>query len=336
VVTIKDIAKMANVSYSTVSKALNDSPLVKPETKRRIQEIARQAGYQKNLLARHLVSGQSRLIGLVLTNVHNPTFSTLAKYLYQALKERQYHLIFAISAEEVELFSQLRVDGLILWGEVVRNHPYLLNVVRQGTTPTLVLGSDEPLPVPSISFDRRAGIAEAVRYLKSFGHRRIGIIGGPQEIKIRAFLEALAVEGLQGSDDLLFPTEPSFEGGYRALRYADPTRKLPTAFIGLNNLVTKGALRALLEMGYDVPNDISLIGYDNLPDMQNAEVPLTSVGPLLEDAAERAAAAMADLIQKRAGKDDSAPVPVYRLPSVLIPRASVAACRESSAMPASP
>ena len=316
-VTIKDIAELAGVSYSTVSKALNDSPLVKPETKKRILEIAKSQGYQRNLLARHLVSGRTRLIGLVLADVSNPTFSTLAKYLHRALREKEYRMILAISAEEAELLTQLRVDGLILWGHVIRTHPALLDEVQTWTAKALVLGADEALPLPSLRFDRRAGISEAVQYLQSFGHRRIGFVGSSQEIKIRAFVDALSRLDLEVSPDCLFPAEPTFEGGYRALRYARPDKPLPTAFIGLNNLVTKGALRALLEMGYRVPFDVSLVGYDNLPDMQFAEVPVTTVGPVLEEVADATAEAIIALIEGH----ERPPIEVF--PPVLIPRASV-------------
>lgn len=322
--TIKDIAELAGVSYSTVSKALNDSPLVKSETKQRILEIAKSQGYQRNLLARHLVSGRTRLIGLVLSDVSNPTFSTLAKYLHRSLSERQYRMILAISADEAELLTQLRVDGLIFWGEVIRTHPLLLDEVRSWSTHALVLGADDKMSIPSIQFDRRAGISEAVQYLQSFGHRRIGFVGNSQEIKLRAFMEALSRLGLEVSPDFLFPAEPTFEGGYRALRYARPDKPLPTAFIGFNNLVTKGALRALLELGYHVPADVSLVGYDNLPDMQFAEVPITTVGPMLEEVADVAADAIIGLIEDR----DTPPVEIVA--PVLIPRASVMECKSTS------
>jgi len=321
VVTIKDIAGLAGVSYSTVSKALNDSPLVKPETKKRILEIAKSQGYQRNLLARHLVSGRTRLIGLVLDDVSNPTFSTLAKYLHRALRERDYRMILAISGDEAELLNQLRVDGLILWSDVVRTHPMLLDEVKTWNTNALVLGADEALPLPSLQFDRRAGISEAVQYLQSFGHQHIGFVGNSQEIKVRAFMEALVRLGLEMSPDYLFSSEPTFEGGYRALRYARPDKPLPTAFVGLNNLVTKGALRALLEMGYGVPGDVSLVGYDNLPDMQFAEVPVTTVGPVLEEVADVTADAIIALIEGR----ERQPIEVFA--PVLIPRASVMECR---------
>ncbi len=325
VVTIKDLAKLAGVSYSTVSKALNDSTSISAATKARIREIAQSEGYQKNLAATHLASGRTRLVGVALVEVNNPTFSNLALHLHRAFRARGYHMILAVSLDEVEVLSRLRVEGLILWEDVMRTHPGVVSRIHSWKIPAFILGTDDVLEVPHMRFDRKAGILEAVRYLRSFGHDRIGIVGDSQEIKIRAFMEAMADLGLEEiSGEYLFPSEPTWEGGYRALKYARRDRPLPTAFIGLNNLVTKGALRALLERGYAVPRDISLIGYDNLPDMQFAEVPITTVGPLLEDIAETAAAVMVSLIEKQTTET------VVVIDPVLIARASVSECRPSA------
>lgn len=321
VVTIKDIAKLAGVSYSTVAKALNDSPSISSATKQRITTIARSQGYQKNLSASQLASGSSCLVGVALVEMNNPTFSHLALSLHRAFRNRGYHMILAVSLDEVDVLRRLRVEGLILWEDVMRRYPGVLSQLITWEAPTVILGTDDVLEVPHLRFDRKAGILEAVRYLRSFGHERIGIVGDSQEIKIRAFMEAMSELGLaEISEECLFPSEPTWEGGYRALKYARRDRPLPTAFIGLNNLVTKGALRALLEGGYSVPGDISLIGYDNLPDMQFAEVPITTVGPLLEDIAETAADMMIGMIEKHAART------VVVIEPVLIARASVGEC----------
>lgn len=321
-VSIKHIADLAGVSYSTVSKALNDSPLVKPETKRRIVEIARSQGYQRNLLASHLVSGRTRLIGLALVNLGNPIFANMARHLHASLHAKGYRMILAIAPEEVEILSQLRVEGLIIWGDLVTRYPHVLQELKNWSTQYFILGADDMLDVPHVRFDRKAGIAEAVRYLQSYGHKRIGFVGSSQEIKVRAFMEALTAAGLEVSSDCLFPAEPTWEGGYQSLRYARADRVFPTAFIGLNNLVTKGALRALLEMQYAVPGDISIIGYDNLPDMQFAEVPTTTVGPILEEVADMSADFMVSLIE---GTAISSSLTIH---PVLIPRSSVGRCTD--------
>lgn len=323
IVNIKDIAKLAGVSYSTVSKALNDSPLVKSATKQRILAIAERYGYQRNLLATQLVSGKTRLIGLVLDDVSNPVFAHLAKDLNQALRSRDYRMLMAISPDGVALLNQLRVDGLILWGELIHAHPEILEAFSGLRMPAFILGTDETLTVPHISIDRESGIHEAVRYLTAYGHRRIGIVGNAQEIKVKAFVEAIVKMGLQVHPDWLIPAESTWEGGYRAMRDIQFHADSPTAFVGLNNLITKGVLRALLERGYSVPGDVSLIGYDNLPEMQHAEVPITTVGPSLEAMCTQSADLMITLIERRVHAN-----PVILEP-VLVERSSVARCRKA-------
>jgi LacI family transcriptional regulator len=237
-VTIKDIARLAGVSYSTVSKALNGYPSVSEATRQRIMEIARSQGYQKNLIASQLSSQSSRLVGVALVEVNNPVFANLALLLHRAFRARNYHMILAVSLEEVETLSQLRVGGLVLWEDVLRTHPGVVGRIKTWSTPAFILGTDISLDVPHMRFDRRAGMREAMNYLQSFGHQRIGIIGGSQESKVRAYMEIMEELGTSSSvEDAWFPCEPTWEGGYRALKYARRDRPLPTALIGLNNLV---------------------------------------------------------------------------------------------------
>ncbi|MCY0880110.1 MAG: LacI family DNA-binding transcriptional regulator [Firmicutes bacterium] len=322
-VTIRDIARLAGVSYSTVAKALNDSPLVKPETKQRILEIAESQGYQQNLLAKHLATGRSRIVGIVLTDLGNPLFATMAHELERAFGVRGYHVMITASPQGVQLLSQLRVDGLIVWSDVLEKHPETVEYLHRRLVPSVILGSNnqQSLALPQIVFDRRAGIIEAVQYLKSMGHQRIGIIGNTnlQEIKVQAFLEVLSETSPQ--PQLFFPAELTWHGGYRAIHAAHWDREGPTALIGLNNLVTKGALRALIEQGIRVPEDMSLVGYDNLPDMECLEVPVTTVGPPLEEVARVASEFMLSWLKKDSGS--TPPEPIRTIPPVLIARSSV-------------
>ncbi|MCY0880097.1 MAG: LacI family DNA-binding transcriptional regulator [Firmicutes bacterium] len=321
-ITIRDIAKMAGVSVSTVSKALNDSPSISEETKNRIRAIAEAHGYHKNLNAAQMVSGRSNVVGVFLPEFGNPTFTYLTQSLHRALSAQGYYMVLVLSLHDVLILHQLRVAGLILWADVVTAYPELSRQLTTWNMPTVIIGGDEDPPLPHIRFDRRAAIQEAIRYLRSYGHEEIGIIGHWQHIKVQAFADAMKAAGVMDPERYLYPAEPSYEGGYRALKYADRRWPLPTAFVGLSHMVTKGALRALLEMGYRVPDDVSLIGYDNLPDMNLAEVPLTSVGPILENVAQAAVALLKDVSQ-----GTTAPRSITIAPT-LIPRASVVQCKE--------
>lgn len=177
--------------------------------------------------------------------------------------------------------------------------------------PCFVLGTDEAPNSPYIKIDRKEGLFKAVEHLKSLGHSRIGFIGNSQHVKLEGYREALQRTGLAFNEDHVLPAYSSWEDGYFAIRNHAFGADSPTAFIGLNNLVTRGALRALLEAGYSVPSDISLIGYDDLPDMQYAEVALTTIGPPLDELAVQAAELIVSLI-----RDEQVDVPVVIQPKL--------------------
>jgi LacI family transcriptional regulator len=185
--------------------------------------------------------------------------------------------------------------------------------------PCFVLGAEDNPDAPYIKIDRKGGICKAVEYLMSYGHRRIGFIGDSQEIKVQGYKEALYRNELEFSNEDILPAYATWEDGYMAMRNYNFTANSPTAFIGLNNLITKGAMRALFEKGFNVPKDISLIGYDNSPDMQYVEVAITTVGPSLEELTSQAADLIVSLVQ---GENVAYPVVIE---SKLYERNSVAA-----------
>ncbi|GMA63280.1 LacI family transcriptional regulator [Alicyclobacillus fastidiosus] len=283
-VTIRDIAKAAGVSNSTVSKALKNSPLVKASTKQKILDIANRLHYRRNIHASQLVSGKSGLIGLVLSNFGNPLFSNLAVRMNQELKQRGYEMILSLSEHGIQLFEQLRVEGVLYWGDLNRGSeiPEQLLAVE---IPVLQIGNDALSNFPSVLIDRGLAIKSAIDYLLECGHRQIGLIGDSQAVKLNSFKSYMRVCGFDVPDEYVLASNETWLDGYYAVKNYVFTRSSPTAFIGSNNLVTKGALRALLERGLQVPEEISLIGYDDLPDMEQAEVPITTVGPSLEQLA---------------------------------------------------
>ncbi|MCY0899694.1 MAG: LacI family DNA-binding transcriptional regulator [Firmicutes bacterium] len=296
--TIKDIAKIAGVSYSTVSKALHNNPAVKEETRRRIWEIAEAQHYRRNLLASQLVSGRSQLVGLVLDNLRNPVFADLSTAIHDALLAKQYHAVLAFSRHSVELMANLRVDGLIYWGDLTKGSEMARQLAALNR-PILVLGNEDPTDLPSLQINRRSGILMAIQYLKGLGHQHIGLIGNSQDIKVQAFREGLREATLSSQNPVVLPARLTWEDGYRAIKEMTVEKTSPTAWIGINNLVTQGALRAFLERGFNIPRDISLVGYDELPEMERAEIPLTTVGPPLHVVAQTAAELILALIHGR-------------------------------------
>jgi len=231
-------------------------------------------------------------------------------------------MILVVADDGVDVFSQLRVDGCILWDYALDNRDAFWKKFATLNMPCFVLGTDEAPNSPYIKIDRKEGLYKAVEHLKSLGHSRIGFIGNSQHVKLEGYREALQRTGLTFNEDDVLPAHSSWEDGYFAIRNYTFGAESPTAFIGLNNLVTRGALRALLEAGYSVPRDISIIGYDDLPDMQYAEVALTTIGPPLDELAAQAAELIVSLI-----RDERVDVPVVIQPKLNL-RNSTATCRQ--------
>lgn len=319
--TIKDIAKLAGVSYSTVSKALNQDPRIKPATRRKVLDIAEKHGYRKNILATQLVSGKSRIIGFVLGELSNPLYPLIAKMLDAELNKRGYRMISVLSSEGIDLFYQLKVDGCIVWDSTASRVLEQMRGSSSASIPCFILTPVDDPDSPYMKIDRKEIIGKAIDYLVSYGHKRIGFIGNTQEIKLQGYKEGLERNGLQYSAEHILPANSTWEDGYLAMLNYRFTSESPTAFIGLNNLVTKGAMRALLQKGLKVPGHVSLIGYDHLPDMQHAEVAITTVGPSLEELTSQAADQIIALVSGEAVEQPLVIEPrLYERNSVAKPR----------------
>ncbi|TDF95388.1 LacI family DNA-binding transcriptional regulator [Paenibacillus piri] len=283
-VTIKDIARIAGVSVATVSKALNNSPLVKPSTKLKISQIAEQMGYQPNIAAKSLVSKKSRTIGAVWPNVDRATLSTLATKINQELNQCGYSMLLSINPAEsaIQLFNQIQVDAILVFD---RSDPTSYAGPYTSKVPVLCYGEPASKGFPSVYVDRRKAIFNAVQYLWGLGHKRITYIGDvsnrriSQQEKYLGFTDGIIEFGL--------PTHPkmtvnsngldSHEGYITAKQLLASSYK-PTAIISGSYDLSVGILRALQEENIRIPQDISLVSYDNIPQMDKLPVPLTAVG----------------------------------------------------------
>lgn len=280
-VTIKDIASLAGVSYSTVSKALNDSPLVKENTKRKIFRIADQLGYVPNFAAKSLVSKKSNTIGLLWPTVERTAVSTLATLINNELEKHSYSMILSINDmnSAIELFNRLKVDGILVFEE---NHANT-NLTRPINIPILCYGESGYNNIPYIDVDRKNAIFIAVKHLFSLGHRRIAYIGDAdqriQKEKYIGFTEGVMKHGLQSHPDMVMQTNGlGWQNGYHAAKKLLASSFRPTAIVSGSYELTIGALRAVKEANLSVPKDISLISYDNIPQMADLEVGMTAVG----------------------------------------------------------
>lgn len=309
-VTIKDIAQAAGVSFSTVSKALRDSPLVTPETKRRIIAIAREMGYQPNIAARRLVSKRSGAVGVVWPSIERTALSMLITRVNDRLERRGTAMLLSIGGMEAAFatFRRFQVDAILVFGGMEDGEA---RIPDSGGIPVLSYGSAGAGPLPTVDVNRGDAIRLAVRHLASLGHRRIAYIGRPknheplQDVKIAAFREETGALGIGPSDAPVVDTQGmETHDGYAAARalFEGARRgnalRRPTAVICGSYDLTRGVLRAAAEAGLDVPEELSVAGYDNIPQMAELDVPATAVGADIDAMAELIADSLLRLAER--------------------------------------
>lgn len=282
-ITIKDIANKAGVSYSTVSKALNDSPLVKNSTKQQIIELANKMGYEPNFAAQKLVSKQTKIIGLIWPTVDRVVLSTLVTKINNIINQTPYSMILSVDPVQtsLDMFRRFQVDGIILFEENIDTH------VKPSTIPLLSYGvaGKKQLNYPLIDANQEQAMYDAVKYLYNLDHNKIAYIGDfsandPLQIeKLLGFRKAMKHFGLALNKDNQIDTQGlDWYNGYLAVNKLLNKPNLPTAIIGGSYDISSGIIRGIKEKKIRIPQDISIISYDNVPQMANLEVPLSCIG----------------------------------------------------------
>lgn len=303
-ITIKDIAKIANVSYSTVSKALNDSPLVKDTTKKKIIDIAKELGYEPNFAAQRLVSKQTQVIGLIWPTIERVVLSTLVTEINNEFNKTSYSMILSVESAETALdtFKRFQVDGIILFEDGVKI------TANQSTIPLLSYGVSKEVDVeyPIIDANHEQAMYLAVQHLYRLGHRKIAYIGDisshdfMQTEKHRGFLKALSHFHLPIHPENMIDTKGlDWFDGYAATKNRLKNRAYPTAIVGGSYEISNGIIRGIREQELRIPEQISVISYDNIPQMANTEIPLTCIGVPVDQLAAEIAQSIINFIENK-------------------------------------
>jgi len=310
-VTIKDIAKRAGVSFSTVSKALTGSPLVKPQTKERVLAIAREMGYQPNMAARSLVSRRTGAIGVVWPSIERAALSTLITGIHEQLEQTGYSMLLSMGSPDsaVETFRRFHVDAILMFGDKAGppnpgSDPQV-PILSASPIPILIYGAAGYTPYSTVDVNRGQAIRLAMRHLAELGHRRIAYVGDTciddplQTVKIEAFREEsqqLRLPAGPGWHPILPIEGLEYHHGYQAAQAFLQWKKPPTAVITGGIDLTRGIVRAAIEQGCSVPRDLSVVSYDNLPQMETLEVPMTAVGAAIDDMTQTITRTILDLV----------------------------------------
>jgi LacI family transcriptional regulator len=340
-ITIKDVARLANVSAGTVSNVFNKPECVAPETIERVKNAAKELDYYPNRIARGLVNAKTQLIGLVLSNLHNTMYARLAKSVENTLKRFNYNLMLINTdysleheIEAVRCLMETKVDGIILGSSSVENGYDHLVRLKNLSIPVVVINRniDEEL-FDQIIYDAVKGCVDAINHLLALGHKKIGFIGGPfkrnncDTAMVKRFLGyrlALEDKGLIVDQELVFAgKETTYDEGFRLAQEMLVTRKdHPTALFVPQDDMAIGAMAAITAAGLTVPGDISVIGFTNHFYSRYAVPPLTTVNIPSYEAGELAA----EMIIEKIG-NKNLPIKTIYMPCKLICRASTAAVK---------
>ena len=313
-ITIKDIARMANVSHTTVSRALNNKSRIKNETKEKILTIASELNYQPNFIARSLVMRRTKTLGLVITTIVNPFYMDLAHGIERTAIGLGYNIILccthsdsSIEKQYIDMLRSKGVDGIIFTSAHMDDE----NIVRLAEEgfPIILVNRRTYHPIVKervdyVGVDNMRGGFLAVEHLIKLGHQRIGMIGGSLESsvgfeRLEGGKKALQTYGLQENDVYFlegnFLKESGYRGGKRFLKMAEP----PTAIFATNDYMALGTYEAILEEGFKVPEEIAIVGFNDIEFAAMKGIELTTIG---QKKYEMGAHAVKTLVERIDGK----------------------------------
>jgi len=313
--TIKDVARVAGVSVSTVSLVLNNQRGVNRETRHRVHEIAQALNYRPNLVARSLVKGRSHAIAMLITNTLNPIFPEMAAGMDAVLRKHGYSLSIIsthgdakLEAAEIDKIRSRGIDGIITSDALVDSEN-LRQLVRSGYPVVSILRRVYDCEeLDFVVVDGVKGSYLAVEHLIRLGHRRIGIIKGPQDTstgieRAEGAVKALRAYGLPVEDNFFFQGDFGKESGRLGTERflgLGPSR-IPTAIFAGNDEMAVGAFEAIWDAGLKMPQDMALVGFNNVATTAIRSIEITTVSQNKQDMGRLGVKRLIDKIEKRRG-----------------------------------
>jgi LacI family transcriptional regulator, galactose operon repressor len=290
-VTMRDVARTAGVHPGTVSRVLNPRtrPLVNPVTADRVERVARDLGYSLNPLARGLKTRRTFSVGVLIPDLTNPLFPPIIRGMEEVLDAAGYTTLVASTdgdpareRQRLETLIARQVDGFII-ATAARRHPVVADAIASGLAVVLANRTIEGGGVFAVVPDDRKGSALAVAHLAGLGHRRIAHIAGPQAtttglLRYRGFVEAMQDADLEVDPDLVAHADAfTATAGEHAARPLLAPAGRPTAIVAANDLLALGAYSALAAAGLACPDDVSVVGFNDMPFADRFAPPLTTI-----------------------------------------------------------
>lgn len=333
--TISDVAALAEVSIKTVSRVMNKEPNVRDVVKSKVQRAMTELGYQPSLSARSLAGERSFLIGHFYGDTGGQYTHDIQLGMLNRCRDAGYHLMIEevvydapdVGERAAALVNQVRMAGVVLTPPVTDN-PLILDVLQRAGVPYVRIAPDRNIDTsPIIRIDEWQATRDLTEHLIRLGHRRIGFLKGKQahaatRLRYGGFCEALAEHGLAPAPELVEHGEFSYATGLTCARRLLIRSDRPTAILASNDEMAAGALAAAHELGIPVPQQLSIVGFDDTPIASMVWPPLTTVRQPVIAMAEAAADILLELIRRKDSGQWDHPVPHRQLDHVLVERAS--------------
>lgn len=330
---LEDIARHSGVSRSTVSRVINNDPNVNEKTRAQVQTVIRQLNFQPNLAARSLASGRTRVLGLVIPQgvayiFTEPYFSILIQGIAQTCNALDHSIMLWLAEPDYERRTiQQILHGGLIDGVIVSSmltEDAIVKALIEAQKPFMLIGRHPTQPnVNYVDADNLGGAREATRHLLALGHRRIGLITGPLNTiasldRQQGYTEALREMQIEVAPSLIIESDYTEVGGYASAQQL--LKEDVTAIFAVSDTMAKGALQAIQAAGQRVPDDVAVVGFDDMSFAAQLQPPLTTVRQPISQLGERAVMSLIALLHQ----PENGPQQII-LPTELVIRASCGA-----------
>ena len=306
--TMKDVAQLAGVSTATVSRALMNPEKVSVSTRKRVETAVLEAGYSPNTLARNLRRNESKTIITIVPDICDPYFAEIIRGIEDAAVENDYLVLLDDSGQQkkressfVNLVFTKQADGMLLLGT---DHPFDVSKPEQKNLPPMVMACEfaPELELPTVHIDNLTSAFEAVNYLAQLGHKRIAQISGPTtatlcKFRQQGYQQALRRAGVSMNPAYSTVGDFTFEAGAQAVRQLLALPEQPTAIFCHNDAMAIGAIQEAKKLGLRVPQDLSIVGFDDIQFAQYCDPPLTTISQPRYEIGRQAMLMMLDLLK---------------------------------------
>ncbi|MEY8191953.1 LacI family DNA-binding transcriptional regulator [Peribacillus simplex] len=327
-VTTEDVAKIAGVSQSTVSRVLNDYPYIKKNTRDKVLAVINELGFTRDEIARSLVEKRTKSIGLILGSISNPFFAETAEVIIERAQELKYDVIVYNTGHKDENLEQAinlligkRVEGIILTS-VSKNYTDKIKKLHDNGFPVLLYNSF--LDIKDVNFivmDNNKGARLAVQHLIKLGHKKIAKISGPSKYlatyeRTVGYKEELMENGYEIDEGLIFNSEFSYDKIYSFTKKLLKKKDRPTAIIAASDQMALAVLDAASSLNLKIPADLSVVGFDNIRLSANEFIGLTTISQQMDQMSLTALEKLIYLIENKETKSSS--IQIFLKPELMV------------------